>query len=203
MTSPFADRLAAQLWPDGDSPGGAPVYAIVDAARDPGIEPAIRATGLEHLCLFAGPLTAALRAAAPYVVRLSPAAALTRRLFESGWQEGWFVLALTGPDVTLQQLHRHLRTLLRVRDESGRKLMFRFYDPRVLRAYLPTCTAGEARAVFGPIAQLACASEDDEAMTTFACGERGVRADACPYLGTPRHVARRFSALPDAKVQRQ
>ncbi len=180
MTSPLADRLAAQLWPDGDSLTGAPVYAIVDAARDPGIEPMIRATGLEHLCLFAGPLTAALRAAAPYVVRLSPAATLTRRLFESGWQDSWCVLARTGPDVTLQQLHRHLRTLLRVCDESGRKLMFRFYDPRVLRAYLPTCTADEARAVFGPISEFACACEDGEAMMAFACGERGVRAEVRP-----------------------
>ena len=180
MTAFLADRLAAQLWPDGDSLAGEQVYAIVDGARDPRIEPMIRGTGLEHLCLFAGPLTAALRAAAPYVVRLSPAAPLTRRLFESGWHDHWCVLARTAPDVTLQQLHRHLRTLLRVRDESGRKLMFRFYDPRVLRAYLPSCTAGEARAVFGPIAEFACACEDDDAVMAFACDGTGVRAEVRP-----------------------
>ena len=28
--------------------------------------------------------------------------------------------------------------------------MFRWYDPRVLRVYLPTCTVGELREVFGP-----------------------------------------------------
>jgi len=176
MTSPFANRLVEQLWPDGDSPTSAPVYAIVDAARDPCIEPSIRATGLEHLCLFAGPLTAALRAAAPYVVRLSPAAALTRQLFESGWHESWCVLARTGPDVTLQQLHRHLRTLLRVRDDSGRVLMFRFYDPRVLRVYLPTCTASEAHTVFGPIAELLCAGSDPDTLESLRSSPAGVAA---------------------------
>jgi hypothetical protein len=182
VTASLADRLAAQLWPDGDSLTGEQIYAIVDAARDPCIEPMIRGTGLEHLCLFAGPLSAALRAAAPYVVRLSPEAALTRQLFESGWQDNWCVLACTAPDVTLQQLHRHFRTLLRVRDESGRNLMFRFYDPRILRAYLPSCTDDEARAVFGPISEFACACDDDDAVMTFACVGSGVHADVRPLV---------------------
>jgi hypothetical protein len=30
-------------------------------------------------------------------------------------------------------------------------MVFRYYDPRVLRAYLPTCSIGELRTVFGPI----------------------------------------------------
>jgi hypothetical protein len=55
-----------------------------------------------------------------------------------------------------------LRTLLRVRDEAGRTLLFRFYDPRVLRAYLPTCTATEWQSVFGPVHQLICSADEDE-----------------------------------------
>ena len=30
-------------------------------------------------------------------------------------------------------------------------MAFRYYDPRVLRAYLPTCNSEELRTVFGPI----------------------------------------------------
>ena len=29
--------------------------------------------------------------------------------------------------------------------------MFRYYDPRVLRVYLPTCTPDELEMLFGPI----------------------------------------------------
>lgn len=72
------------------------------------------------------------------------------------------MLTAAPPDVTLQLLRRHLRTLLRVRDEAGRTLMFRFYDPRVLRAYLPTCTSSEWQSVFGPVHQLICSAADGE-----------------------------------------
>jgi hypothetical protein len=30
-------------------------------------------------------------------------------------------------------------------------MLFRYYDPRVLRSYLPTCTPEELAQVFGPI----------------------------------------------------
>lgn len=30
-------------------------------------------------------------------------------------------------------------------------MLFRFYDPRVLRLYLPTCTSTELEQVFGPV----------------------------------------------------
>ena len=52
-------------------------------------------------------------------------------------------------DDLLRTLRRHLRTFLRVKDESGRFLLFRYYDPRVLRIYLPTCHEGELKTVFG------------------------------------------------------
>jgi len=38
-----------------------------------------------------------------------------------------------------------------VKDERGNRLVFRYYDPRVLRVYLPTCSPSELRTVFGPI----------------------------------------------------
>lgn len=145
------NELVALLWPQRDHPGSPQVYAIVDAARDPRIIAMIRATGLEQACLFSGPLTPALQAAAPHLVHLAPDAGFTRELFERGWQERWFTLVVNPPDVTLMQLRRHLRTLLRVRDQAGRILMFRFYDPRVLCTYLPTCTAAELSLVFGPV----------------------------------------------------
>ena len=174
MTPGMFDTLVTALWPDGDSTARPQVFAVVDGARDARIMPMLRATGLEHACLFAGTLAPALQAAAPWLVRLSPRATLTRELLEAGWHDHWFVLARVRADVTLPQLQRHLRTLLRVRDERGRVLMFRFYDPRVLRMYLPTCTASEADAVFGPIAELLCAATDPRALAAFCRSRTGI-----------------------------
>lgn len=176
MTAPSVDALIAHLWPDGDTTSGRQVFAVIDGARDPRIAKLLRDTGLEQLCLFSGQLTPALEAAAPRLVHLSARARLTRSLFEAGWGDHWFVVLRAESDVTLQQLHRHLRTLLRVRDEAGRLLMFRFYDPRVLRPYLPTCTGDEARAVFGPIAEFVCAGADSGSVITFVRGRAGARA---------------------------
>ena len=50
-----------------------------------------------------------------------------------------------------EEIRRHLRRFLRVKDERGRRLLFRYYDPIVLAAFLPTCTAAELAEVFGPI----------------------------------------------------
>ncbi len=148
------DDWARRLWPHGDRPQDDQVHAIVDAARDERIFPLLQHTGLEHCCLFAGALAPAVRAAAPHLVHLAPDAPFTRQFFEQGWGRAWGVLTIAPPDVTLPRLRRHLRGLLRVRDEAGRRLMFRFFDPRVLRAYLPTCTSAELAQVFGPIETL-------------------------------------------------
>jgi hypothetical protein len=83
-------------------------------------------------------------------VRLSRDDDATRELLRRGWGEAWGVY-LRAPSSSLAALHQHFRRILRVQDEAGRKLLFRYYDPRVLRAYLPTCTADELRQVFGPV----------------------------------------------------
>ena len=48
-------------------------------------------------------------------------------------------------------IFRHLRNIFIVQDETGQEHFFRFYDPRVLRTYLPTCTDEEKDIFFGPI----------------------------------------------------
>jgi hypothetical protein len=43
---------------------------------------------------------------------------------------------------------------------DGKIVYFRFYDPRVLRAYLTTCTDDEIRTFFGPVHRLVMEEED-------------------------------------------
>src|SRR5581483_4005545 len=78
--------------------------------------------------------------------------ARSRRLIEHAWGNSWGVLLKC--DTRLDRLRRHLRGFLVVRDPSGNRLLFRYYDPRVLRLYLPTCSAEQLRTVFGPIERL-------------------------------------------------
>jgi hypothetical protein len=73
----------------------------------------------------------------------------TRYLIDKLWGNSWVTFLRT--EAGIKQLRRHLREFLRVRDEAGRRLIFRYYDPRVLRAYLPTCWPAELDTFFGPI----------------------------------------------------
>jgi hypothetical protein len=153
------DAAIATLWPAGDTLEGTQVHMLADGAADPQLAARIRLGKLDHDCLFAGPLTARLQAAAPWLVHLSAVSAQTRELIgRAARHQG--ILVSAPAHVSTRQLRLHFKKLLWVRDESGRELYFRFYDPRVLAIYLPTCTLDEKRIVFGPVQALHCVGEE-------------------------------------------
>ena len=148
MTGEWLSRIERHLWPQGF---GRNVWMIVDAARDERIFSLLRILHLEHYCLYSGPLPLALQAAAPYLVQLDHDDREMRQFLRHAWGNSWGVLLKCGTHA--ETLRHHLRRLLLVRDPRGNQLVFRYYDPRVLRVYLPTCTPDELRELFGPIEQ--------------------------------------------------
>src|SRR5262249_35128420 len=136
MIDSMVDRLVDHLWDKGPDP----VFAILDGAVDPEVDPTLIDSGLPHACLFSGNLTKELARAAPYLVNLAQPADAARQMLKRGWGKDWGIF-LTAP-ASLEALRQHFRRFLRVRDEKGKILYFRYYDPRVLRAYLPTCNEG-------------------------------------------------------------
>ena len=52
-------------------------------------------------------------------------------------------------------------------DPTGKPLLFRYYDPRVLRVYLPTCNAEELKTLFGPVQAYIMEDESGAAMLRF------------------------------------
>ena len=125
------------------------VYALLDGARDPRIVPMIQSSGLFHRCLYSGPLPEDFLRVSPHLVLLSPRAAFTRDLLEQGWGKSWGVFLRSVAD--LEELHQHFRKFLQVQDEAGKSFFFRFFDPRVLGTFLPTCTASQLVEFFGPV----------------------------------------------------
>ena len=60
-----------------------------------------------------------------------------------------------------------------MRDESGHPMFFRFYDPRVLRTYLPTCTVAELRLIFGPVEAFLLEGEEDDELLELSLRPKG------------------------------
>lgn len=140
-------QIELALWPQGDATPGS-LWAVLDCARDKRIYRELQVSRLDYQCLYSGDIPTELKVVAPHMVELSPRYGFTRSLLTRGWGQSWGVF-LRINDGT--RLRHQLRKLLTVQAEDGRRLLFRFFDPRVLRRYLPTCTSEELNLVFGPI----------------------------------------------------
>lgn len=139
----------------------APLFAVLDAARDPRVRSLVREAAEEVQSLYDGAEGQALADAAPYLVHLSRGGSLLDRLVREGWGQSWGVYLTS--DRPFVEVRRHLRRLLFVRAEGERKrLYFRFYDPRVLRVFLPTCDVRQTDEVFGEIGSFLMEGEDGE-----------------------------------------
>lgn len=170
MTGERTQRILAHLWPEGDGRQGMRIFAVLDGARDKRIEPLVRTSGQDYRCLYSGTLSPRLAAAAPYLLALpSPRiSGFTQELVELAWGQSWGIFLESA--ASLMDLRRHFRGFLRVRDEDGRFLIFRWYDPRVLRVYLPTCTAEELKTIFGPVARFVVEGDTPDALVDYRPG---------------------------------
>jgi hypothetical protein len=178
-------KLRQVLW--NSETAGQKVWAVLDAAKDRRIYGAVDGYGGEKCCLYAGTLPWQLQMAAPYLVELDPEDRFTDFILQYGWGNAWGIFAYAA--TTLPHLRRHLRSFLRVRDEAGRKLVFRYYDPRVLRVYLPTCWAEELRTIFGPISRIVMEGENPEDAQEFSLdGARLIQKSASLRAGSVRGV---------------
>jgi len=173
MTDEQRSQIIKALWPEG-AKSKLSVWAILDCARDPAIYLALIESRLEFRCLYSGRLPRALEMNAPHLVELSPTNRLTHRWLDDGWGLAWGVLLRIDDPANLRH---HLRKFLKVRDEEGRSLLFRYYDPRVLGAYLPTCTGDELKQVFGPVSSFVIESEAGSSCAEFSlAGSRLIRS---------------------------
>lgn len=177
-------ELLSALWRPGLS-ARTSVFAIVDGARDERIFGAVDATYQPKECLYTGDLPWQMQMTAPYLVELARGERFTRLLLEKGWGHSWgsFLRTETG----FKQLRRHLRQFLRVRSHDGKRLVFRYYDPRVLRVYLPTCRPAELETFFGPIDAFVTEGEDATGMLEFRREGGGlVQTDLLSEAGAAR-----------------
>ncbi len=110
-----------------------------------------------YLCLYKGMAEERLNQVAPYLVMSQPPA-FVDWLFARGWGQCWGVFVLSKEPPTV--IYQHFRRFLLVKTQSGQQLYFRFYDPRVLRQFLPTCTVAQLTDFFGPIRYFLLEDED-------------------------------------------
>jgi hypothetical protein len=103
----------------------------------------------DHTCLYEGDSEKFLSVVAPWLFDFDPASDFASWIANNAQSNDWGIFLRSTAEPI--KVYRHLRKFLIVSTEDGRELYFRFYDPRVLRVFLPTCDSEQLKEFFGPI----------------------------------------------------
>jgi hypothetical protein len=154
------------------------LFAVLDAARTERIVPLLHTAADEFDSLYQGIQAQTMATGAPYLVRFARESRLLRRLVFEGWGRSWG--SYLESRAKLEDLRSHFRRILMVTHGSdGRPMYFRFYDPRVLRTFLPIATARQVDEVFGPVDRFFTEEKGGEGVRSFgrpAPGEESIRS---------------------------
>jgi len=169
-----ADALLTALRAGLAAAPGMRLYAVIDGAQ--AVELAVIARQLGHavFTLFSGAAAGGLAHVGPCLVVLDDAAPfLPRWRAACGRNAGILLQSEAAPE----PLSAHLRQIFVVTDESNQEFFFRYYDPRVLRVFLPTCTGDELRAFFGPVTRWIAEDAEAGAYVAFSVQRGALRTD--------------------------
>lgn len=170
------ETLRRYVYTNGDDQ----VYGVLDGASIPQLLPLLQQHGVANVCLFRGELDPEVAMTAPYLVHLSAKSAFTDRVLQQGWGHHWGILAVSQTD--MRTMRMHFRKFTMVLDPTGKPLYFRYYDPRVLRVYLPTCSGNELRTVFGPVCTYLMEGKTPDALLRFTSAGQAL---GCETLALP------------------
>jgi hypothetical protein len=148
------------------------LYAVVDAARDRELAGQARRRGYDLVSLFLGDQAGQLADLAPYFFQVPHGAAFLAGEWRAalGKSAGVLIDSPAGP----AEVFAHLRYAFIVQDKGGQRYFFRYYDPRVLRDYLPSCTREELIEFFGPVRAWVCEDEVGDGYTAYVRDQGGL-----------------------------
>jgi Domain of unknown function (DUF4123) len=161
-----------------------PLFAILDAARDPLVLARLLDHPGERQSLYEGTKGDQLAAVAPYLAAFPAESSSLQALIDDGWGKSWGVFLTS--DQPFQEVRKHLRRFLMVELAGQKPVYFRFYDPRVLRPFLPSCSPAELAQFFGPIQAFLMESEDPELILHFSFADATLRRADYRLDGDPR-----------------
>lgn len=133
-------------------------FILLDAARMNEAMNEAKKLNPFHKSLYAAVGNELLDSVAPYLFRFENQGEFNNYFIEKGWGDSWGILVST--KVSFDEVYKHFKRFLMVKTEDGVELFFRFYDPRVLRIFLPTCDTKQLKEFFGPVQSFLLEDED-------------------------------------------
>lgn len=147
-------------------------HIILDGARMGEALAEAQTRGKNIESLYRGEDLGMLAQVSPHLSPFNLGAPFGQWILKTGWGASWGVLFKSAWPPA--ELYKHLRKFLTVKTESGRSLYFRFYDPRVLRIFLPTCDAAQIREFFGGAIDYFVVEDEDPVFALRFTHQNGV-----------------------------
>jgi hypothetical protein len=141
-------------------------YCILDAAKMGDAINELKNFDIEVDSLYRGRSEEILSSVAPYLVECRYNIDFFNWYYQNGVGESWGIFIHS--DVEFKVLWKHFRKFLLVMTEENKELYFRFYDPRVLRIFLPTCETPQLVEFFGPVKKFIVEDEDKNNILYFS-----------------------------------
>ena len=140
-------------------------YALLDTARLGYEITAAQAINPNHVSLYRGPEDPQMTDMAPMLLWYETNDPFDQWLNQHwGDAQGIGIVTSVPPD----ELRKHLRRFLLVATDDGQQLYFRYYDPRILKVFLPTCDQEQIRTFFGPVETYEVEDPDNDQTMLFA-----------------------------------
>lgn len=142
------ETVAGFLWEQADKKQ-CNLYAIVDSARNDDVFKYFLTDNITYQSLFQGKMDVKFFGVSGFLVECKKDSILFNWLTNDAWGTSCCVFLISKDP--FEEILKHFQKFNRVYLEDDDVVYFRFYDPRVLRVYLPTCNNMEIKTFFGEI----------------------------------------------------
>lgn len=125
------------------------LYGIVDSARNEEVFRYLLADNVKYKSLFEGTKDVRSYGVSGFLVECKKESPLFNWLTTEAWGDSCCIFFTS--KASFEELFKHFQKFNRVYLEDDDVVLFRYYDPRVLSIYLPTCTKSELDTFYGEV----------------------------------------------------
>ncbi len=144
------------------------LYGIVDSAKNEEVFRYLITGDIKYKSLFEDTMDVQSYGVSGFLVECKKESPLFKWMTTEAWGDSCSIFFTS--EESFDELFSHFQKFNRVFLEDDDVVLFRYYDPRVLRTYLPTCTRDEIDTFFGEVVIFFAESDDPQIMHVFKKG---------------------------------
>jgi len=149
---------------------GLKLYGIVDSARNEEVFRYLILGNVKYKSLFEGTMDIQSFVVSGFLVECKKDSLLFQWLATEAWGDSSCIFFTSKS--SFEDLFHHFQQFNRVRLEDDKVVLFRYYDPRVLRKLLPDYNEFELDTFFGDVQSFFAEGEDPSVVDVFQKGDK-------------------------------